>query len=205
MTAPPPVLSPNSILPPTSSHCPFIPGRANRKHLSKVSLFHFFNILNYVNVKLTWNCQSRGGVSVVFDISGKESSDFSLNYNLYLFDSSAVIGSYYSNAWMSTRANFIFFFGGGHNLLAIWYPLFGYRVLFLNYVIFSLQWLSLIWDFLKILCTGWSKIRWHSVFNTTRSLYRLVFSPPLQGWYFLLERLFRDCDIWTFHIVITLK
>ena len=55
--------------------------------------------------------------------------DYRLNCNLYLFDSSAVIGSCYWTTWISMRA--IFILGGrGHNLLAIWYPLFGYGVLF---------------------------------------------------------------------------
>ena len=41
VTAPPPVLSPSSILPPTSSRCDFIPGRKNFASVSKM-LFHFF-------------------------------------------------------------------------------------------------------------------------------------------------------------------
>ena len=49
----PPVFSPNSILPPTSSHCAFIPGRKKWKRFSKM-FYNFFayNFQNLLSLKL---------------------------------------------------------------------------------------------------------------------------------------------------------
>jgi hypothetical protein len=52
MTAPPPVLSPSSILPPPSPPCAFIPATKNLMCVSKTLLFQFFTFLKTACPKL---------------------------------------------------------------------------------------------------------------------------------------------------------
>ena len=62
MTAPPPMLSPNTILLPTS-HWAFIPARKNSGRVSKIFVFKFFFYFYKIEEVRNWvtlNCVSRG-------------------------------------------------------------------------------------------------------------------------------------------------
>jgi hypothetical protein len=69
----PPVLSPNGILLPPSSHCPVIYGGGGKYCCSKMSLMHTFYFF-----KVTWNCLTLNYVSQGLSVVAQK---FNLNNN----------------------------------------------------------------------------------------------------------------------------